>query len=290
MEELNQTLESTVQPSGLHQIETSSTRQNEQDKPQPSSAFTFLALPPELRIMVYRLILCADEPIRPGAPPGLSSSILRTCHQIRSESHPILYGENIFTIMIRPAHDGRKEFVSLFLSFHNFARQTEMKYGPRIQDMERFHIEVNLPAEYQDWNIQRTIGDVCAALSRLGKLKYLRITLKGTKTFYSQQLPQAFAKFARLQNVDCVVTEGVPPVYENYLKSKMTRNCPLTGLPQWYEELLDLANSDDTNIYARNIEQAGEAMEKDDIERFKEARKNIQAAKKLWHEFLEAAI
>lgn len=83
---------------------------------------SFLLLPPELRVQIYRRLLCHSLPIQleqcitsmdwinintdnktlsgseskaDGHLP-LRSAILRTCRTIYSEAMPILYGENTF--------------------------------------------------------------------------------------------------------------------------------------------------------------------------------------------------
>lgn len=89
-------------------------------------ALSFLSLPPELRVQIYRYLLCHNswiQPHRTSDMPGylydiqartrgmsrlpsfepgpstvysLESAILRTCRTIYAEAMPVLYGENSF--------------------------------------------------------------------------------------------------------------------------------------------------------------------------------------------------
>ena len=70
------------------------------------TASSFLSLPPELRLQIYRYLLCHSSWIqlhRSENPwylyteaTSLESAILRTCRTIYSEAFPILYGEDTF--------------------------------------------------------------------------------------------------------------------------------------------------------------------------------------------------
>lgn len=75
-----------------------------------------LAMAPELRNWIYRLVLVSDAAIdvsseSPATPPGL----LGTCRQIREEATSIYYHENAFTAMtVTHAHAGYKRMISWF--------------------------------------------------------------------------------------------------------------------------------------------------------------------------------
>ncbi|KAI9775670.1 MAG: hypothetical protein M1835_005730 [Candelina submexicana] len=76
--------------------------------PHPQTAFPFLRIPPELRNEIYRLLLISplrDDEIGLFIDPGSGTyrwgsytAILRTNHQVFTESSGIFYGENIFTV------------------------------------------------------------------------------------------------------------------------------------------------------------------------------------------------
>ena len=64
-----------------------------------------LRLPPEIRLMIYRLLLISDSTIRMQwlhnenyirHPNGLFPAILSVCHLMHSEAIDVLYGENVF--------------------------------------------------------------------------------------------------------------------------------------------------------------------------------------------------
>ncbi|KAF2092668.1 hypothetical protein NA57DRAFT_62194 [Rhizodiscina lignyota] len=91
-----QTPQSTESPSRLtiHSVEDESL--DTLHTPQPLS---FLALPGEIRNMIYRFALLADVPLKirvesaPQEPP-----LLCTCHQIRAEARKIFYSDNGFSV------------------------------------------------------------------------------------------------------------------------------------------------------------------------------------------------
>jgi len=65
-----------------------------------------IALPGEIRTMIYRELLVADKPIDiDWENPHLHPNILQTCKQFLREAHPILYEENVWMVRIgTPAH------------------------------------------------------------------------------------------------------------------------------------------------------------------------------------------
>ncbi|KAH8592262.1 hypothetical protein B0O99DRAFT_597308 [Bisporella sp. PMI_857] len=63
----------------------------------PVQPFAFLALPIEIRLLIYRLLLLSNSAIS-YIPSRLHPAILATCRQINSEAREVLYGENTFWI------------------------------------------------------------------------------------------------------------------------------------------------------------------------------------------------
>lgn len=66
---------------------------------------SFSRLPPEIRLMIYRLLLVSDRTLRMQwpteahlicPPNGLFPAILSTCHLIYGEALDVLYRENVF--------------------------------------------------------------------------------------------------------------------------------------------------------------------------------------------------
>ncbi|WYZ38548.1 hypothetical protein EsH8_III_000462 [Colletotrichum jinshuiense] len=71
---------------------------------------SFFRLPIEIRQSIYKCILVAKEPVRvrqgwsavyPRNRPGIDTSILRVCRQVRNEAINVLYGENTFLYLLR---------------------------------------------------------------------------------------------------------------------------------------------------------------------------------------------
>lgn len=58
----------------------------------------FLSLAPEIRNMIYTLVLVTEEPIDLARPTNFSrtSALLRTCKAVEAEASQILYGKNSF--------------------------------------------------------------------------------------------------------------------------------------------------------------------------------------------------
>jgi hypothetical protein len=60
----------------------------------------FTDLPPEVRVMIYKLAFISEKPIIVGdqIPEGstLSSQLLRTCRVCHDEGAPVLSGNNVF--------------------------------------------------------------------------------------------------------------------------------------------------------------------------------------------------
>ncbi|EME42437.1 hypothetical protein DOTSEDRAFT_73308 [Dothistroma septosporum NZE10] len=71
---------------------------------QEPGRFRFLDLPAEMRNIVYRELLVLPQPDSPRRVSTCQLAIIRTCRQIRSEAHGILYGENKPEICLA-AHD-----------------------------------------------------------------------------------------------------------------------------------------------------------------------------------------
>lgn len=69
---------------------------------ETDTPFPFMKLPIELRRQVYRQLLVSDEDYLGMNFPGntLYPNILQTCHQVHSEGAEVLYGENVFSIIV----------------------------------------------------------------------------------------------------------------------------------------------------------------------------------------------
>jgi hypothetical protein len=225
--------------------------------------------------MVYRLLLRRDEPIPDCRGEfGLCPSILRTCHQVLSEARIILYSENTFSMTIFDKGGGKSGGKrAYFLKCDNFAGDARHEFGSRLEEMRRFNISVELQDESDFWNVKASVRDVCNVLSDVCVLDYLHITLDGRDVFEAQSLSRVLESFTLLRNVRSVELEGIPPVYSQYLTSKMTGCSPLCHLPKMYDALEFYAGP--FNCCEKGLQEACNAMEDDDVDRFKDAREEL---------------
>lgn len=71
--------------------------------PEPTtneSSLRFLDFPMKIRIIIYQFLLQKHELIDYFKKVRLHPSIVRTCRQVLSEAHPILYGQNTIKMSI----------------------------------------------------------------------------------------------------------------------------------------------------------------------------------------------
>jgi hypothetical protein len=264
------TISDAMQRSNLDDVEISSTKQTDPGTEHSSSHFPFFELPPEIRTMIYRLLLCNKGPI--GLlrfKNHLSPSILRTCRQVLTESRIILYSENIFSMQIFEKADGPRAY---FLKCDHFGLEGQVMWGLRLKDMKRFDISVWLQTEEDFWDTKAAVRAVCNVLSRIPQLDYLHITLDG-RGFDAQSFPRVLESFTLLRNIESVLVDGVPPVYTQYLQSKLTGCSPLDHLPKMYEALEFYAGPFDCCEEA--LQDACGAVEEDNVDRFQRVREEI---------------
>ncbi|KAK4542273.1 hypothetical protein LTR36_006926 [Oleoguttula mirabilis] len=85
---------------------------------------SFLEFPPELRNMVYDLVIASHEGIH-------QPSLINTCHQIREEALQVFYATHIFTFDARgPSHSG----------YRNSAEQNISSWAERIGRRHTRHL------------------------------------------------------------------------------------------------------------------------------------------------------
>lgn len=106
-----------------------------------------LALPAELRINIWQLVLVQDARKNAYKQPGRSrfcANVLRTCKQINLEGTPILYGENIFS-----AHTNLLATLPAFLLQVQPSRvPLRPVVCPRVAKLiRRFHVFVRLDTD-----------------------------------------------------------------------------------------------------------------------------------------------
>ena len=164
-------------------------------KPEPeqqrvSNESSFFKLPLEIRSEIYRYLLLADGPM-PGLdilfcfdiPRVLHPSIMATCSQIRRESHPILYEENVvqvdlfvFLHIYRTYFQPPAAFPSLLLPLQR----------KRLQDTKSFEIVYNSTATFlknEDYRECRTVSrEACGFMSQLDGIRFVSLNLTGIRT------------------------------------------------------------------------------------------------------------
>jgi hypothetical protein len=168
--------------------------------------------------------------------------------------------------------DKEDEPRAYFLSCDHFAKDAEWRFGPRLQDMKRFEISVEIKSEDEVLNVKAIVRDVCNVLSSISNLDYLHLKLDG-RGFDAQLFPRVLESFTLLRNVNRVILENVPPVYAQYLRDRITGYSPLHHLPRMYEALEFYAGHFD--CCEDLLQEAYAAMEDDDSDRFSLAREGI---------------
>ena len=235
-------------------------------------------LPPELRMIIYRLVLVTDEPIsdspsvRPKKPLYRlrHPNLLRACKLIYSEAQPVLYGENTFQLRINEALPGAVKFLGR-LDFVKHAK----KYLSGFYCLRKFRITVRVfglkkRTEFHD--TKSTVRSAATALAEIPYLDYLHITLDKPRALESIDY-RIFEDFTILRKVRTIEFEGVSPVYASYLQAKMMGHSPVDHLPKMYDALVHYTGSFDWTQKA--LKEAAGAMEDNDVELFKRVRKGV---------------
>ena len=281
----------------------------------PSTQFPFLKLPPEIRNMIYRILLCHNGPI--GSVNlvkdhiGLHPKVLRMCHQVLSEARIILYRQNVFRILIHDEMETRADFLALNDRFiAQSVLEAKTRLGTRFQEMRRFEISVLAGMGSNIRRIKAAVRSVTEVLRGLDQLDYLHLKFPVSESYpqspnlnlsaqsrltdylhlYSPPYPfaslhfRSLEGFAALRNVGTVVLDGIDPEYGQYLTKTMTGCSPLDYLPKMYDALKLYAGPFD--YCALLLREACDAMEMDDVDRFKHVREDIIAM--VTHPMIEA--
>ena len=261
-----------TEPSRKGQIDLTTTQQARRHGRQ----LTFLDLPAEIRILIYQLLLCQDEPMSGSWNTKLSPTILCTCRQILNEARPILYGENVWKIKIWQNGCGAER--ASFMETHHLGEYIDYRLQHRLPDMRRFNIVVEIQSkgdEDEVFSVRHALTKVSNVLSKLPHLDYLHIELCAHEQYGgdAQKFCQVLQIFTLLQHVRKVVFDGVPPVYAEYLRRKMTGSAPLDHLPNMYDALSFYAGP--FEFCGNLLQEACHAMEESDVDRFKRVRAKI---------------
>lgn len=170
---------------------------------------SLLDLPPEVRLSIYRLLLCSHSPITYGIcldcqsivarknwkPHNLYPAILETCILINREGTPLLYGENTFTAC-NQLEAGKEDVIASWpISTTNIERITRLrtsipsasapsmgdKVQYAIQQIYRFknvkHVRISTKIKFLEW------GELMRATST--QLTHIRRVVKQRVDFSS---------------------------------------------------------------------------------------------------------
>lgn len=101
-----------------------------------------LDLPPELRLMIYRLLLVRPHDLNPeiwASGPQPSVGLLRTNRLLHREAFHVLYGENKFENYLQSPHDSLARFPRLINTIRNLRVSIPLYLGnPGIEKFSKY--------------------------------------------------------------------------------------------------------------------------------------------------------
>lgn len=200
---------------------------------------SLLDLPAEVRIMIYRLLLVADETLGGviGGPVWanfgefhLHPAILGVCRQIYQEGSPILNGENTFGIRIYGWKRGK-----LYDCWN--VEQVDI-----IED-EKFPSEAGTELMNSYFNLEEgSFWNCNASLDRFKRLEILinRAYLAAVKLHISALCSLILRTMPALQHLTLHLLEPLCNFQESTLEPfamlRNLRSVRLCGIPQWYKD------------------------------------------------------
>ena len=245
----------------------------------------FLSLPPEVRNMIYRLLLVADKPLDSTkeeheeefpresglawASLGryhLQPAILRVCWQLYRETSPILNCENTFGIRIRQvAVEDRGTMSSFRCSV--LTDGLSSFWDSSMDKFQRFEIVI---LEAWEPEVRPSVEELCRCyLSKSHALQHV-----------SNHLLEAYhddytilGPFGVLRNLRSVDIHGTPLPYAVRLRRLMLGNTPPDDLDGMYHELEKYVKALKGDI--GGLRRAKEARRTWDVQKFKEIRSEI---------------
>ncbi|KAI0154544.1 hypothetical protein GGR57DRAFT_502292 [Xylariaceae sp. FL1272] len=189
-----------------------------------SSVLTLLSLPAEIRLEIYRLVLCAESlDGRYDFSTARNRKVLQVCRQFRNEAFPIYYGENLWKIKLISIlrsnmayfSNGEKRFDAI--SITGKMRQHMKRFG-----LKRFLVVVTVRKPNEVDLVREAVEGLSTVLAELPKLEFLHIRLTqtdagGDASNYSHVLHA----FSVLKDVGQLVVDGVPDSYGQWLAREM---------------------------------------------------------------------
>lgn len=239
----------------------------------------FLELPRELRDMIYRHLLVADEPIRdldshhPVSPTDLHPQILATCSQLLDEAQSILYGDNVLRMRVR-------DFIDQFRMVLD--DRCEHLWNPMPNRIRRrLLLTKSFEITYRLYSPQATFpNDVytesraaCRLMSQLDRIRFVGVKIR-PKLYTYMSGWQILRAWSMLRNVSAVAVDGqVDPFNKGLVQDFMKKATTQSPLPRMYYALERYAS----RLYCCDclLRIAYTAAEWDDLKSFQEIRKKI---------------
>ena len=272
---------------------------------------SFLSLPLEVRIMIYRLLLVADKPLACGdktriAPwdkklrwarfgeYDLQPAILCVCLQIHREASPILYRENTAVIQVYGLHvptdnytddtdveseDTTKTRTEARTLFMNFELLHGNFRGPPPEQFQRVEIAIDTIG-INRLALRGAITTLCSSvLCRMPVLQHISIHLYTPLTFRIDHL--ALTPFEVLRNLRSVYIYGTLPPFEERLKGQMLSNASqetIEKIENMYRLVEQHVNSHVNSPKGGRLElqRASNALQEWDIQKFEEIRSQLR--------------
>ena len=260
---------------------------------------SFLSLPLEVRIMIYRLLLVSDKPLACEEGTGieephwansgeynLQPAILRACSQLHREASPILYGENTVVIQVCSfefSADSETEFGSegdteariFFMKFElddGVFYQPCPPWPPSIDQFQRVEIAIDT-AELDLEAVGCVITTLCSSvLCDMPALQYISLHLIRNPCTKNNHV--ALAPFGVLRNMRSVSIHGAVPLpFAERLKGLMLGNAPQENVKKMYRLLEKYVNGPKGD--RAELQRASYALQEWDIQKFKEIRSEI---------------
>ena len=259
---------------------------------------SFLSLPFDVRIMIYRLLLVADEPLACECGTGidpedlqwaysgeyhLQPAILRACSQLHREASPILYRENTVVIQVDGFDPAAVEDVdyesdldirarTFFMNFELIDGEFDQACPPPIKQFKRVEIAIET-AGLDLETLGSVITTLCSSvLLEMSALQHISLHLMRDPTTPNNHL--ALAPFGVLRDMRSVYIDGpVPLPFAERLKGLMLGNAPQENVKMMYHLLEDYVNGPKGNL--SELQRASNALLEWDVEKFKEIRSQI---------------
>lgn len=235
----------------------------EAESQQLSSESPFLKLPLDIRFGIYQFLLLADGPIPglnsgPGGhrPSGLHPSIIATCSQIRRESQPILYEQNVVQVDLFSFLDICRTY---FETPATHATPLPRLEHLRFQNTKSFEIVYEGPVSFltvEDfWEIRKVSREACRFMSQLSGIRFVSLNLTGISSKAARMT--ILKAWLQLRNVGrAAVDAGGLSMKEDVVKEFMTvattkSHVPrmlsalerFAKLPVWADRIFDVAQS-----------------------------------------------